>query len=245
MADNVAITAGSGTTIATDDVAGVHFQKVKIVAGTDGTEAALTRAEDAAHTDGDHGLMLLGVRNYAGAGTDGDYSALSIASDGLLRVDSHRDMIRIADSSASSELTIASTAYSAGDQVGVMFQFANAARATGGTGMIVGVTLINNNATSDVIGAYDVVFFRSNVTLAANNDPFSISATAGADLIAVVQLAGAFDLGNTRVAQAFNLAVPYDTGSGTTLFAALITRAGHTFFNAHTDLTLVVHVERN
>ena len=29
MADNVAITAGSGTDIATDDVGGVHYQKIK------------------------------------------------------------------------------------------------------------------------------------------------------------------------------------------------------------------------
>ncbi len=37
MADNVAITAGSGTSIATDDVGGVHVQRVKITTGADGT----------------------------------------------------------------------------------------------------------------------------------------------------------------------------------------------------------------
>ena len=37
MADNVAITAGSGTNIATDDDGGVHYQEVKIMAGADGT----------------------------------------------------------------------------------------------------------------------------------------------------------------------------------------------------------------
>lgn len=34
MADNVAITAGSGTTIATDDISTVHYQRVKLVDGT-------------------------------------------------------------------------------------------------------------------------------------------------------------------------------------------------------------------
>lgn len=34
MADNVAITAGSGTTIATDDIGGSHYQKIKMVVGT-------------------------------------------------------------------------------------------------------------------------------------------------------------------------------------------------------------------
>jgi hypothetical protein len=37
MADNVAITAGSGTTIAADDIAGVLVQRVKTTWGPDGT----------------------------------------------------------------------------------------------------------------------------------------------------------------------------------------------------------------
>ena len=41
MADNVAITAGAGTTIASDDVTGVHYQRVKLVDGTLDTTAAI------------------------------------------------------------------------------------------------------------------------------------------------------------------------------------------------------------
>lgn len=37
MADNVAITAGSGTSVATDDIGGVHHQRVKLGLGADGT----------------------------------------------------------------------------------------------------------------------------------------------------------------------------------------------------------------
>lgn len=37
MADNVAITAGSGTTIASDDIGGVQYQRVKPTWGVDGT----------------------------------------------------------------------------------------------------------------------------------------------------------------------------------------------------------------
>lgn len=36
MADNVAITAGAGTSVATEDVSGVHHQKVKVEYGPDG-----------------------------------------------------------------------------------------------------------------------------------------------------------------------------------------------------------------
>jgi hypothetical protein len=39
MADNVAITAGSGTTIAADDISGVLHQRVKLSLGADGSAA--------------------------------------------------------------------------------------------------------------------------------------------------------------------------------------------------------------
>lgn len=44
MADNVAITEGSGTNIAADDVGGVKYQRVKMCYGTDGnaTDASAT-----------------------------------------------------------------------------------------------------------------------------------------------------------------------------------------------------------
>ncbi len=41
MADNVDITAGTGTTIGTDDVGAVHFQRVKLVDGTLGATTAI------------------------------------------------------------------------------------------------------------------------------------------------------------------------------------------------------------
>src|SRR4051812_46208755 len=37
MADNVAITPGAGTSIATDDIGGVQYQRVKVTFGADGT----------------------------------------------------------------------------------------------------------------------------------------------------------------------------------------------------------------
>lgn len=44
MADNVAITAGSGTSIATDDISSVHYQRVKNVWGADGTATDVSAA---------------------------------------------------------------------------------------------------------------------------------------------------------------------------------------------------------
>lgn len=42
MADNIAVTAGSGTTLATDDRSSVHYQKVVDVGGTTGASGQTT-----------------------------------------------------------------------------------------------------------------------------------------------------------------------------------------------------------
>lgn len=47
MADNVAITPGSGATIATDDVGGVQYQRVKFDVGGDGAASPLVRGQQA------------------------------------------------------------------------------------------------------------------------------------------------------------------------------------------------------
>ena len=70
-------------------------------------------------------------------------------------------------------------------------------------------------------------------------------AMTGRDIVGIAQTIGAFDIGGQRWDQLFNLAIPYDCSGGTSLFASLITRTGHTFFTANTDITLVVWVERN
>jgi len=141
MADNVPITAGSGTTIATDDVTdagGAHYQKIKIADGaanstamiggdaTNGldvdvtrvipgtTATALGKAEDGGHTTGDVGVMVLGVRNDANAalsGTDLDYTPFSTDSQGNANVRSRKDLVRVSVQSAG--LTTAATAYAA------------------------------------------------------------------------------------------------------------------------------------
>lgn len=116
MADNVAVTAGIGTSIATDDVSGVQYQVVKIDVGGDGVASGpvsvsnplpvtavltgpaitslqliddLVLAEDAVHGSGDKGVMALSVRKDSAAslsGTDGDYTPLQVTATGALRV---------------------------------------------------------------------------------------------------------------------------------------------------------------
>ena len=47
MADNVAVTPGTGATIATDDVGGVQYQRVKVDLGGDGAASPLVRGQQA------------------------------------------------------------------------------------------------------------------------------------------------------------------------------------------------------
>lgn len=51
MADNIAITAGTGTTVATDDVGGFHHQRVKLSLGANGTAVDAGAGAGAVGTD--------------------------------------------------------------------------------------------------------------------------------------------------------------------------------------------------
>lgn len=242
LVTNARLKLFNGTTwdrVRGDITNGMDVDVTRIVPGTG--PAHLGKAEDTAHADGDTGVLMLGVRNHnTGSTADGDYSAISVDPTGNMNTLSRRDLQRISVQSAG--LTTATTAYVAGDQVGTQFTLANAARVTGGGGTIVGVTLVNAN---DIIGAYDVVFFDSTTTPAADNAAYALSNADSLKIVGLVQLAGAYDLGASRIGQAYNLAIPYVCNGGTSLFATLITRVGHTFFAAVTNLQLIVHVERN
>lgn len=267
MADSdVPITAGSGTKIDTRTVgAGVDEHRQVVVIGDPSTATAvgtvtaagglrvepyLTNAagtgvagfqqEDQPHSDGHAGVMMLGVRNhFTGSTTDGDYSAVSVSSYGDLHTVSRRDLQRI--SVASGSLTTATTNYAAGDQLGTQFIITGAARGSMTGGAIVGVTLID---AADKIGAVDVVFTDSAITLAADNAAYAISDADALKVVGIVQLAGAYDIGNNRVAQAQNLSIPFVTSGGSALYAGLITRSANGTFVAATDLQLITYVER-
>lgn len=151
-----------------------------------------------------------------------------------------KDLQRI--SVASSGLTTATTTYSIGDQVGNQFTIAGAARGTGGSGVITGVQIID---ASDVIGAMDVVFTDSSVTLAADNAAYAISDSDALKVVGVVNCS-TMDIGSNRISQAFNLAIPYVCSGGTSLYAGLITRSANAVFAAGaTTVQLIVYVERN
>ena len=99
MADDVTL-PGDGAVVATDEVGGRHFQVVKQAFGADSTVTQVStadplpvtgqfvRAEDAPHTTGDHGLVMLAIRsdNDASTANDGDYTILKLDEEGRLKV---------------------------------------------------------------------------------------------------------------------------------------------------------------
>ena len=86
---------------------------VDVVSHVPGTAATnLGKAEDGAHTSGDTGVAVLGVRRDSkavGSGTDGDYSTLNLNDSGDLRVDGGQVY------SFESAPTVTSGAYTADD----------------------------------------------------------------------------------------------------------------------------------
>lgn len=87
MADNVAITAGSGTNVATDDVGGVHFQKVKLDVGGDGATVPATG-------DGTYGLDVDVTR------VSGNVTVVQ-GTPGNLKVDASGVPVPVTDNAAS------------------------------------------------------------------------------------------------------------------------------------------------
>ena len=72
MADNVAVTAGSGTTIAADDIASVFYQRVKLSLGADGTAVDAVAGAGAVGT---------GVQRVTLASDDPAVASLSVLDD--------------------------------------------------------------------------------------------------------------------------------------------------------------------
>jgi hypothetical protein len=138
----------------------------------------------------------------------------------------------------SAGLTTASTAYTAGDQLGTEMTLAAVSGADAGYGVINAVTLIDDG---DILGGVEVWIFSDATAEAADN---AAAAWSDADAVLIVPgmpiyIPAPVDVGGVRLASITNLWVPYKSGSGhDDLFVDLVTRSGHTFFTAADDLHL-------
>lgn len=209
MADDVPITAGSGTNIVTDDISAAnrHYQRVKISDGTPDSEIHLkVIQEDTAHASGDAGIIPFAIRTDAPAnksGADGDYEALQM-SNGLLWTAPlgfpktiSVDVTRPADT----------TAYAAGDAISNSttapttggFTFTGAARKSGGSGLITDLCVMTSNDPATRLSG-EIYIFNQSVTNINDNAAFGVSDTEIKTCVAVIPFSF-FDAGNNGFAQ--------------------------------------------
>lgn len=134
------LAANSGVDIGDIDV-------TSVIPGTGAT--ALGKAEDAGHTTGDTGVMLLGVRNDANAafsGTNLDYTPISVTSSGIQKVEIQSP----SKTSYSASVTALAPAASATD----VFEIAGSGTKT------IKVTRLQVSGTATAAGAYDFVLLK-------------------------------------------------------------------------------------
>jgi hypothetical protein len=136
-------------------------------------------------------------------------------------------------------LTTVTTTYTIGDQAGTMIAITGAASANGGTGILQSLAFLDEG---DVGVDYRVHFFRSNVTIASDNSPFAVSDTDMRDWCGTVVPPSLLDLGANRASMIGTVGMGYDTGAGTTLYAAVETRTANAVYAAATNISLTPYL---
>lgn len=205
MTDNV-ILPGTGESIATDDISGAQYQRFKLTDGTpDSTTHLKIVAEDAPFSTGDTGVIAMAVRQDAPgnlSGADGDYELLQVSAGRLwvsplgFPVTVQTDVTRPADT----------TAYAAGDAISNSttapttggFTLTNAARKSGGSGIITDMTVSSSNDPATRLSG-EVFIFNQAVTNINDNTAFAVSDTEIKTCVGVVPFS-LFDAGNNTFA---------------------------------------------
>ena len=221
MADNVTLNPGAGgDRAATDEVtysgdtAQVQLVRVVTVSGAEGSKtvdgadpmaalASTVRAEDSAHTSGDAGIHILGIRadtDAPTAGSDGDYTSLKCDEAGRLKVAVQPAGYPLSTgniTSASSTVPVNVSrvsnvmVYVAGTFAGVNFTFEGSLNSTNGTdGNWFGIQAVRSNAntietTSGVLGAAPAYGWELSVN---GLNWFRVRATAWTSGTAAIQI---------------------------------------------------------
>lgn len=169
MADNIAISAGTGTTVATDDIGGTHYQRVKLSLGADGT------ANDASAGAGAVGT---GTQRVTLASDDPAVTSLALASTAAKQDTANGYLSTIATAAASSDPTLVAIGQSEYETVAAS-QTAQALGATGATGDYIAGILVIPATTSPgnvllLDNATSITVFTGGASSVSNLVPFFI-----------------------------------------------------------------------
>lgn len=224
MADNLAWTPGSGATIGTDDVVGVHYQRMKIAAGAADSAVMLdVLAEDVASVGAETGIMAMGIRKDAfasTAGTDGDYTYPIYDGTGKQWVHNIGDFATITLDVTRAANT---TTYTINDNVGSTstggYTFTSIGRVSAGSGMISDAWFsFEEDAATPLQG--ELLLFDSSFTEVADNAAFVVSDAESKTCIGIIPFA-LVDNGNQGVAHVQNLSIGFTTVGSANLRAAV------------------------
>lgn len=228
---------------------------LRVTGGGGGTQYV----EDVAHASGDTGTMLLAVRNDAGtalAGTTGDYIPISTDANGYLYVNLAAGTLNLGAGEAhlgevggntaiiSPSLTITAGAYSANDVVGGEITLTNAARVSGGSGVITDIVVLDDDNEK---AALTIVLYDSDPAAnTADNGAFAWGSGDLARCIGKVNVAGADyeTMGGNAVAHKTGLGIGFKASGSANLYMYLIA-TGTPTYAATSDLQVKVKVLRD
>lgn len=249
MADNVAVTAGSGTTIAADEVTDgtlgtVKVQFVKLMDGTlDGTTKLAIVAEDAASAGGEGGILAMAVRKDTPAntsGTDGDFEALQVSAGKLwtaplgFPVSVSTDITRPADTTAYAANDALSNSTSSPTSGG--FTLSGICRKSGGSVLITDVIVTTSNDASTLLQG-EIWIFNQSVTNINDNAAFAVSDSEIKTCVAKVPFA-LEDAGNNGFYHSQNLSI-LATASGSADLRFLV-RVKNAYTPANAEVITVI-----
>jgi hypothetical protein len=245
LADNVAITAGSGTTLASDDIGGVQYPRAKVTWGPDGT------ANDADVASG----KPLPIQHRVSDGTAWTYGSGAIAA-GTPRVALATDSPGIittgtAGTASATVLTVQGVAsmtpvtsggvsalriitmstdtgaYASGDLIADTQQYDAFFRVANGTGVINTITVTEKDAQG---AAIYIIIHRTSTSMGTENSAPNISdanLVAGIQHIIAVATTDYVTVSGTKIATLKNLGLPVMAVSGTDdLYISILNSTG-------------------
>ena len=228
MADNIAVTPGSGATIAADDVSNVLYQIIKVALGADGSATFL---------DGNSGNKSAGTLRVVLAT---DQPALTNAQPVTpAATEAHLGEVGGNSTGVKVALTVStSPAYTAGDSIGGKITIANALRAAGHNVVLQNVHILDR-ANQKPTGS--ILIFDADPSAATLTDNAAfVYSTDDLKQIARIPVASSdwATINSKATASLPNLGRVLTAASGTTLYAAFVTDSTPTFA-ATSDVQIV------
>lgn len=250
MADNVAITAGTGTSIAADDIGSVFYQRVKVALGADGAAAdavggtgvdstGVMRVSLATNVALPAGTNAIG-KLAANSGVDiGDVDILSIAA-GDNNI-GNVDIVSLPSTfftafSDDADFTPAASSHVAGDCWGAAQEFTTMGN-SGKRIMITGVSLLVASATA-IATAFKLHLYNITPPSAIADDAaFDIASGDRASYLGYIDIQAPTDFGSTLYSETNGLLKPVLL-AGTSLFGYLVNNTTVTAANVAHKVTL-------